>query len=204
MDAGGRTVCAAGRLVLASSVGAVGPNAGARPVPALSQPLGEMTAESVVSVSHLWRRDDVAHPLDGFRLPRALAAWGRGTWARCSARPSTPAAACPGTVSAAHADGRRAPSRAGRRGPDELRAWWPTRWGLSSDCRPSRCGPRWWPGPGCCRATICGSRNARTGSTRCWASCPGLSILGNHRRGISVNMLVAAARECARAHGVAG
>src|SRR5262249_36640941 len=47
---------AAGRLLLAA-------------VPSLGEALAEIQSESVISLSHAWRRQDVRHALDGFGYP---------------------------------------------------------------------------------------------------------------------------------------
>jgi len=53
------------RLVLALPVGATA-RLLAEAVPAVAAELSDMTSESVVSISHAWRREQVAHALDGF------------------------------------------------------------------------------------------------------------------------------------------
>ena len=197
------------RLIIATGAGMAARLLQAEKV--LSESLGSITAESVVSVTHLWRRQDVAHPLDGFGylVPSRLMADGPGsdsglrhlgTLFSSSINP----ACCPtGTVllrtllgGARHPElaDPSATSAEDLRGivADEVGAVL----GLSEE--PLFSSVVTWPDvlprydldhPGRL-ATI----EERLGKT------PGLSLLGNYRRGISVNALIEVARTLGRAH----
>ena len=92
----------AGRSILAERCVVALPAARAASVfaesePALSQPLSSVVGENVVSIAHVWRRKDLAHPLDGFGylVPSSLGRMHLGTLFSSSIQPSR---AAPDTV----------------------------------------------------------------------------------------------------------
>jgi oxygen-dependent protoporphyrinogen oxidase len=188
----------AGRVILATPVGAT---AGilAQESPALCQTLGAMTAESVVSISHLWRRDDVAHPLDGFGylVPSRLGMRHLGTLFSSSIQPSR----CGADVVLLRTllGGARHPELA-ELAADDLRALVGHEVGavLGLSAEPI------WSTVVVWRSVLPRydlehpARLARIETLL--ADLPGLHMLGNHQRGISVNALVTASRELAAAH----
>ncbi len=194
---------AARRLVLAVPA----PGAAAilaQDLPQLSQPLAEVTAESIVSVAHLWRREDVAHSLDafGYLVPSKLGLGHLGTLFSSSIHPGRcdpelvllrtflGGAHHPGLVDEEADVAREIVAR-------EVGAVL----GLRSE-------PLWssvvaWRGA-LPRYDLDHPARQDTIDTLLERQSR-LSILGNHRRGISVNALIETARRLAREHrGAAG
>jgi oxygen-dependent protoporphyrinogen oxidase len=189
---------AAGRVVLATPVGAAAEIL-AQESPALCQTLGTMTSESIVSISHLWRREDVAHPLDGFGylVPSRLGLNHLGTLFSSTIQPS-----CCGedvVLLRTLMGGAHHPEQAEAE-PDDLRGIVAHEvgavLGLSAE-------PLW--------STVATWRSVlprydleqparQTRVDALLDELPGLHLLGNHRRGVAVNSLVAASRELAARH----
>lgn len=169
--------------------------------PSLSQQLASMRAENVVSVAHRWARADLAHPLDGFGVlvPSSLGKRHLGTLfsssivpGRCGdehvlLRTLLGGARRPELVDAPDAElldivqhevGELLDARAGAAPNWSLITRWPNalpRYDLEQPAR-------------------------QHAIDAALAELPGLTILGNHRRGISVNALIANSRETAREH----
>ncbi len=200
-DGGTSRTWTARRVVVATSVGAAAGLLADLPhdLAPLSQALGEMECESVVSVAHLWRRTDVAHPCDGFGylVPSRLGMHHLGTLFSSTIAPSR---APDGAVllrtllgGAHHPELVQADPDALRRiVADEVGAVL----GLSGE-------PLWstvvaWPRVLPRYDLAHPARQDRIDAIL--ERAPGLHLLGNHRRGISVNNLIAAGRTLARAH----
>jgi oxygen-dependent protoporphyrinogen oxidase len=169
--------------------------------PALSQPLATVTSEHVVSVAHAWRREELSHPLDGFGylVPSVCGAMHLGTLFSSSIQPGR---AAPGQVLMRTLLG-------GARRPELLEADDEAlldivvrevgeRLGARPEARPVMHHLTRW------RSVLPRydlehpSRQATIDSVLSERS--GLDIVGNHRRGISVNALVKTSRELARSH----
>jgi oxygen-dependent protoporphyrinogen oxidase len=167
--------------------------------PALSQELRSMVSEAVVSVAHLWPRDRVEHRLDGFGylVPSALGRSHLGTLFSSSIQPGR----CPAdrVLLRTLLGGTRHPELVER--DDEtileiVRREVGEALGLRGE-------PEWadvtrWPVALPRYDLDQFDRQARIDTLL--AERPGLSIIGNHRRGISVNALIAASRTLAAEH----
>ena len=200
VEAGGRTLRSR-RCVIALPA----PRAAevlAQDQPLLSQPLATVRSESVISLAHTWRRDDLSHPLDGFGylVPSGLGRMHLGTLFSSSIQPGR---ARPGTVILRTLLG-------GARRPqlldfddDKLR-----------QIVQKEVAPLLGAGPGARPIEVHVTRwrsvlprydldhPARQATIDALLSeRPGLHVVGNHRKGISVNALVKSSRELARAHG---
>jgi oxygen-dependent protoporphyrinogen oxidase len=178
---------AAGRLLLAA-------------VPALGEALTEIRSESVISLSHAWRRPDVRHPLDGFGylVPSGEKRLHLGTLFSSSIAPEC----CPpGLVLLRTLLGG---ARHGRLldWPDEellgiLREDVAPILGLSGE--PAFSSVTRWRHALPRYDLRQPERQERVDALL--QATPGLSLLGSWRRGISCNSLIEAARRLAREHG---
>jgi oxygen-dependent protoporphyrinogen oxidase len=168
--------------------------------PELAAELQDMPSESVVSVSHAWRREQVAHALDGFGylVPSAEGLMHLGTLFSSSIEPGC---APPGVVLLRTLLGGARRPRLVEWPDDELLAE------LSEGVAPllGLAGEPLWAHVVRHRAVLPRydlrhpGRLARV--DQLLARTPGLTLLGNWRRGISVNAQVEAARAAARADG---
>jgi protoporphyrinogen/coproporphyrinogen III oxidase len=185
------------RLVLATPVAATA-RLLQEAAPEIARELADMTSESVVSISHAWRREQVGHPLDGFGylVPGAEQRLHLGTLFSSSLAPD----AAPAGVVLLRTllGGARRPQMV--EWPDEeLLAELTGGVALLLQLRGE---PLW--------AHVVRQRGALprydlrhpqrlAAVDAALARTPGLELLGNWRRGISVPSLVAASREAARA-----
>ncbi|MHC4846543.1 MAG: protoporphyrinogen oxidase [Planctomycetota bacterium] len=170
-----------------------------QPLPELGEALSNMTTESVVSISHAWKREDVAHPLDGFGylIPGGEQRSHLGTLFSSTIEPTC---APDGMVlMRTLLGGARNPRLIDW--PDEellgvLRDDVGPVLGFSGD-------PQW--------AVVVRNRAAlprydlaqparQDRIDALLDATPGLHLLGNHRRGISCNNLIEASRALAREH----
>ena len=173
-------------------------------IPELSAALGAQPSESVVNLVHLWRREDVAHPLDGFGylVPSKLGLSHLGTLFSSSIQPDR----CPSgqVLLRTLLGGSRHPELL-QLSDEELLAIVVKEaggvLGLDPGARPLFSRTVRWPGvlP---RYDL--DHPARQATIeRMLEQNPGLEIIGNHRNGISVNALIASSRVLARRHGEA-
>ncbi len=167
--------------------------------PDLSQQLRSMVSEAVISVAHVWPREAVAHPLNGFGylVPSKAGMTHLGTLFSSSISPSR----CPpGQVVLRTLMG-------GARRPELLELDDETLLGhvrrevggvLGCSGEPSFTHVARWPValPRYDLEQV--ARQDRIDELL--AERPGLSIIGNHRRGISVNALIESSRSLAREH----
>lgn len=196
---GGTTIIAE-RLVLATSAPASA-RLLEKAAPALSQELASLQAEGVVSIAQLWRREDLGHPLDGF-----------GYLVRSSLGKRHLGTLFSSSISEGRCDEHHVLLRTligGARHPelldasdDELRAIVTDEVAPVLKAQPDAL-PDWhhiqrWPKvlprydlqhPRRCAAIE--SEQERLANVH---------LLGNHRRGISVNALITTSRELAREH----
>ena len=172
----------------------------AEAAPALSQQLASIHAEGVVSVAHRWSRSDLAHPLDGFGVlvPSSLGMRHLGTLFSSSIVPGR----CGDGVVLLRTliGGARRPELLDAPDAELLDIVQHEAAGLLG----ARDGaaPDWtqvtrWPAVLPRYDLEQPARQQRIDAAL--RELPGLSILGNHRRGISVNALIAASREAAHA-----
>ncbi len=166
----------------------------------LFEQLGSMTSEAVVSVAHLWRRQDVAHALDGFGylVSSSLGLLHLGTVFSSSL---VPARCAPDRVLLRTLLGGARHPGLGERSDEEL-----------VDLVVAEVGPvlmKAGMGPVWSKVTRWSHALprydlAQPGRQRrideLLAVRPGLAILGNSRRGISVNALVESSRRLAHSH----
>jgi oxygen-dependent protoporphyrinogen oxidase len=189
------------RLVLATPARVTGELlAGA--VPAVGEALADVVSESVIAISHAWRRQDVEHPLDGFGylIPSIERKLHLGTLFSSTINPGC----CPeGLVL------MRTLLGGARHGAmidwpdeqllDEIREGVGALLGLR--------GQPIWTGIVRWRAVLPRydlSHPQRLAAVdEALAQSPGLQILGNHRKGIAVPALIAASRVLARDHAAA-
>lgn len=173
-------------------------------LPELSAALGAQPSESVVNLVHLWRREDVAHPLDGFGylVPSKLGLSHLGTLFSSSIQPDR----CPSgqVLLRTLLGGSRHPELL-QLSDEELLAIVVKEaggvLGLTPGAQPLFSRAVRWPGvlP---RYDL--DHPARQATIeRMLEQNPGLEIIGNHRNGISVNALIASSRVLARRHGEA-
>lgn len=168
---------------------------------ALSQQLASIVSETVVSVAHLWRRDDVGHALDGFGylVPSVVGRMHLGTLfsssivsERCARdrvllRTMLGGARRPGQADLTD-DELVELVRSETAAPLELRDGAAPLWTRVERWRHAL--PRYdLEHP---------ARNERIDAAL--AELPGLDVIGNHRRGVAVNALVASSRDLARRH----
>jgi len=170
-----------------------------QPVPALGEALSNMTTESVVSISHAWKREDVSHPLDGFGylIPGGEQRSHLGTLFSSTIEPTC---APDGMVLMRTLLG-------GARNPRLVD--WPDEelFGvLRDDVGPvlGFSGDPAWAVVVRNRAALPRYDLAQPGRQdridALLEETPGLHLLGNHRRGISCNNLIEASRALAREH----
>ncbi|MDG2148650.1 MAG: protoporphyrinogen oxidase [Planctomycetota bacterium] len=167
--------------------------------PELSQEMGSMVSEAVLSVTHVWPREAVTHPLDGFGylVPSRSEMAHLGTLFSSSIQPER----CPGerVLLRTLMGGARRPDLVHE--PDEAVLEIVSRevGGVlgfagaplySSVVRWPTALPRYDLNQVARQATI----------DRLLGGLAGLSIIGNHRRGISVNALIESSRRAAREH----
>jgi len=167
--------------------------------PVLSQELGSMVSEAVLSVTHVWPQEVVAHPLDGFGylVPSQSGMAHLGTLFSSSIQPDR----CPGkrVLLRTLMGGARRPDLVHE--PDEAVLEIVMRevggvLGFSGEplysniVRWPAALPRYDLNQVVRQATI----------DHLLDELPGLSIIGNHRRGISVNALIESSRRAAREH----
>jgi len=167
--------------------------------PGLHQQAASMPSETVLSIAHAWPRAAVAHALDGFGylVPSSLQKQHLGTLFSSSIQP----ARCPPDTVLLRTllGGARHPELA-ERDDAELLALVRTEVGAVLGCRgaPTFSHVTRW------RAALPRydlqqvSRQDRIDELL--AARPGLAILGNHRRGISVNALIESATRLAASH----
>ncbi len=166
---------------------------------ALGEALGSMTCESVVSFVHCWRREDVRHPLDGFGylVPGCERRLHLGTLFSSTIQPArTPS----GTVLLRTLLGGARHARMVEWPDEELHAT------LADDVAPllGLTGQPLYANIVRQRAVlprydlVQPARQERIEAQL--AALPGLALVGNHRRGISVNALIETSRTLARAH----
>ena len=199
VEAGGQSY-AARRCVVALPAAAAA-RLFAQDQPALSQSLGSIHSESVVSVAHIWKRDDLRHPLDafGYLVPSRLQAMHLGTLFSSSIQPDRAQAGS--VVLRSLIGGARHPEMVEASDEvltsiicDEVGPLL----GARSGARPIGVHVTRWPhvlprydlDHPRRTATIDGVLNER----------PGLAVIGNHRRGVAVNALVKASRALAADH----
>ncbi|MFT7464598.1 MAG: oxygen-dependent protoporphyrinogen oxidase [Pseudohongiellaceae bacterium] len=170
-------------------------------IPEISEACASQHSESVINLVHLWRREDIAHPLDGFGylVPSKLGVSHLGTLFSSSIQPGR----CPSDQVLLRT------LMGGARRPELLQLDHEQlleivvkdvggTLGISSGARPLFSRTVRWPGVlprydldhPARQATIQGML----------AGNPGLEIIGNHRLGISVNALIASSRLLARRH----
>lgn len=164
--------------------------------------LSTMERETVLSLAHLWRREDIGHPLDGFGYLVA-ARLGRqhlGTLFSSSVFPSR----CPAgfVLLRTLLGGARRPDLAEL--PDEaLVSLMESELSQPLDLAPGAAPV--WTGLKRWRAVLPRydlGHPARTEQLEsALAATPGLHVIGNHRRGISVNALIESSRALASEHG---
>jgi len=195
---GGRRRCA--RLVLAMPVAAAA-EVLMQSLPALSQELGRQRSESVVNLVHAWRREDVAHPLDGFGylVPSRLGAMHMGTLFSSSIRPGC----CPGdrVLMRTLLGGARRPElldHSDQQLLDIVTEEVGSNVGLAPGSEPLFSRVIRWPSVLPRYDLDHPSRQATIDAML--EQNPGLAIIGNHRRGISVNALIESSRSLARRH----
>jgi oxygen-dependent protoporphyrinogen oxidase len=186
------------RLVLAQPVGAAA-RLLAPLEPALAESLAGMTSESVVCLHHAWRRQDVRHALDGFGylVPSEEGALHLGTLFASTLHP----ACCPaGLVLLRTLMGGARRPRLVEWPDEELHAE------LEQGVAPllGLSGVPVWSAVVRHRAVLPRydlEQPARQDHVDALLrALPGFSLLGNWRRGISVNALVESSRALARAH----
>jgi len=170
-----------------------------QPLPALGEALSNMTTESVVSISHAWKREDVGHALDGFGylIPGGEQRDHLGTLFSSTIDPTC---APDGMVLLRTLLGGARNPRMVDRSDEELfgvlRHDVGPVLGFSGD-------PQW--------AVVVRNRAAlprydlaqparQDRIDALLVETPGLHLLGNHRRGISCNNLIEASRALAREH----
>jgi len=165
----------------------------------LGEALGSMSSESVVSYVHCWRRQDVRHPLDGFGylVPGCERRLHLGTLFSSSIQP----ARCPpGTVLLRTLLGGARHARMVEWPDEELHAT------LADDVAPllGLTGKPLYTNIVRWRAVLPRYDLAQPGRQEAveaqLATLPGLALVGNHRRGISVNALIETSRQLARGH----
>jgi oxygen-dependent protoporphyrinogen oxidase len=173
--------------------------------PSLSQALGRQRSESVLNLVHVWRRQDIAHPLDGFGylVPSSLGAMHLGTLFSSSIQPGC----CPAdrVVLRTLLGGARRPEMLDL-GQQQLLDIVRREVGETLGLAPgaellfSRRVP--WPSvlP---RYDLDHPSRQATIDTMLEQN-PGLAIIGNHRRGISVNALIESSRALAHQHNEVG
>lgn len=186
------------RVVVALPAGAVA-RLFAESDPPLAAELADMPAESVVAVASAWRREQVAHPLDGFGylVPACERRLHLGTLFSSSIEPGC---APPGVVVLRTLlGGARRPSQVDW--PDEellaeLRDGVGALLGFTGEPLLARV-VRW-------RAVLprydLRQPRRQAALDALLARRPGLSLIGNWRRGIACNALIAAGRALAREH----
>lgn len=204
-DGQGWTVHAAGRSVSARRVVLAVPVAAAAHLlqadGRLSQCLGSMVSESVISMAHVWQRDQLGHALDGFGylVPSSLGRSHLGTLFSSSIQP--------GRVPAGRVllrtllGGARRPELL--QSSDEELLSLVTRevgplLGAEPGATPLAHAITRWPGALPRYDLDQPARQATIDALL--AERPGLHIVGNHRKGISVNALVSGSRALAREH----
>jgi len=186
------------RLVLGVPAGAAGKLL-EQDEPELSQQLGSMVTEAVVSLIHVWGRDQVRHPLDafGYLVPSGLGMSHLGTLFSSSIQPER----CPGerVMLRTLMGGARRPELVEQSDEqllqivrDEVGATL----GLSGEPLWS-CVVRW---PAALPRYDLHQVQRQATIDALLAERPGLSIVGNHRKGISVNALIESSRSLAREH----
>ncbi len=169
--------------------------------PAISQELASMVSETVVSVAHLWRREDIGHDLGGFGylVPSILGRMHLGTLFSSSIIPER--CAPDRVVLRTMLGGARRPGQADL-DDDELVELVCNEVAAPLKIREGA-KPLWTRIDRWCQALPRYDLDQPVRQDRIdslLAELPRLDVIGNHRRGVAVNALITSSRELARAH----